>query len=136
MARDLNKVMVMGNLGADPEMRFTADGTPITNFRIAVNRMVGGMNGERRQETDWFTVVAWRKLAETCNQYLTKGKRVYVEGRLQIRSWQAQDGQTRYQTEIVANDVIFLDRATSPLPGGAQEDSIELGEIEPEELPF
>ena len=136
MARDLNKVMVMGNLGADPEMRFTADGTPITNFRIAVNRMVGGMNGERRQETDWFTVVAWRKLAETCNQYLTKGKRVYVEGRLQIRSWQAQDGQTRYQTEIVANDVIFLDRATSPLPGGAQEDSMELGEIEPEELPF
>jgi single-strand DNA-binding protein len=136
MARDVNKVMVMGNLGADPEMRFTADGTPITNFRIAVNRMVGGTSGERRQETDWFTIVAWRKLAETCNQYLTKGKRVYIEGRLQIRSWQDKEGQTRYQTEIIANDVIFLDRATSPLPGGAQEDSADLGEMEPEELPF
>ena len=140
MARDLNKVMVIGNLGVDPEMRFTADGTPVTRFRIAVNRMTGGMDGERKQETDWFTIVAWRKLAETCNQYLAKGKRVYVEGRLQTRSWQAQDGQTRYQTDIIANDVIFLDRATAAFPGGEKDeppyDMAGGGDTDPEDLPF
>ncbi len=136
MPRDLNKVMVIGNLGVDPEMRFTADGTPVTRFRIAVNRMAGSMDGERRQETDWFTIVAWRKLAETCNQYLAKGKRVYVEGRLQNRQWQGQDGQTRYQTDIIASDVIFLDRATAPFPGGVQDDHDDTGENEPNDLPF
>jgi single-strand DNA-binding protein len=129
--RDLNKVMIMGNLGADPEMRFTANGTPVTSFRIAVNRVRLGTDGERRPETDWFNVVAWNKLAENCNQFLTKGKRVYVEGRLQNRSWEGQDGQTRYRTEVVANDVIFLDRRTSELT--AEE---ELEEIEAEDLPF
>lgn len=136
MARDLNKVMVIGNLGVDPEMRFTADGTPVTRFRIAVNRMTGSVDGERRQETDWFTIVAWRKLAETCNQYLAKGKRVYVEGRLQTRSWQGQDGQTRYQTDIIANDVIFLDRATAAFPGSEKEEHDDMGDTEPEDLPF
>ena len=137
MARDLNKVMVIGNLGVDPEMRFTADGTPVTRFRIAVNRMAGSMDGERRQETDWFTIVAWRKLAETCNQYLAKGKRVYVEGSLQTRSWQGQDGQTRYQTDIIANDVIFLDRATAAFPGSEKEEHYDpTGDTEPEDLPF
>src|SRR5215211_2877555 len=103
MARDLNKVMVIGNLGRDPEMRFTPDGTPVTQFSVAVNRVSSNPAGERREETDWFRVVAWRKLAETCNQYLGKGQRVYVEGRLQIRQWQGQDCQPRYSTEIIAN---------------------------------
>lgn len=135
MARDLNKIMVIGNLGKDPEMQFTADGTPITKFSVAVNRVSGGMDGERKQETDWFNVVAWRKLAETCNQYLVKGKRVYIEGRLQTRNFQGQDGQTRYWTEIVANDVIFLDRATATLPGTGQDEHFE-NDTEPEDLPF
>ena len=136
MARDLNKIMVIGNLGRDPEMRFTADGTPVTSFSVAVNRIAGGADGERREETDWFRVTAWRKLAETCNQYLAKGKRVYIEGRLQTRQWQGQDGQTRYSTDIIANDVIFLDRATTALPGSGQDEHLDQTDVEPDDLPF
>lgn len=137
MARDLNKVMVIGRLGADPEMRFTQSGVPVTQFRIAVNRAFrAGGEGDRREETDWFRITAWQKLAETCNQYLVKGKRVYVEGRLQTRTFQGQDGQTRYMTEIVANDVIFLDPATGALPPGSGQDEHVENDMEPDELPF
>lgn len=129
--RDLNKVMIIGNLGKDPEMRFTASGTPVTSFSIAVNRTYPGSDGERHEETEWFSVVAWNKLAETCNQYLVKGKRVYIEGRLQTRSWEGQDGQKRYRTEVVANDVIFLDSRTAALPGEEEDESLTA-----DELPF
>ena len=136
MARDLNKVMIIGNLGKDPEMRFTANGTPVTSFSIAVNR-TSTMAGERKEETEWFNVVAWNKLAETCNQFLGKGRRVYVEGRLQTRSWEGQDGQRRYRTEIVANDVLFLDRQGGALPDSMDEGSIsDDQDMEPEDLPF
>ena len=125
----LNKVMLIGNLGTDPEMRFTANGNPVTSFRIATSRSLLDSDGERRQETEWFTVVVWGKQAESCNQFITKGKQVYVEGRLRTRSWEGQDGQKRFRTEVVANRVIFLDRrALAPLP--------EEGELEPEDLPF
>lgn len=107
----LNKVMVIGNLGADPEMRYTANGNAVTTFNVAVNRNYTGPDGERKEETEWFTVVTWNKLAETCSQFLQKGRRAYVEGRLQTRSWEGQDGQKRYKTEVVANTVLFLDRA-------------------------
>lgn len=130
--RDLNKVMVIGNLGKDPEMRFTASGTPVTSFSLAVNRSYSRPDGERHEETEWFNIVAWNKLAETCNQHLGKGRRVYIEGRLQTRSWEGQDGQTHYRTEIIANDVIFLDRRTAALPGDAEEDE----NVGVEELPF
>ena len=129
---NLNKVMIIGNLGSDPEMRFTANGTPVTTFRVAVNWRRQGPEGERREETEWFSVVAWNKLAETCNQYLAKGRRAYVEGRLQTRSWEGQDGQTRYRTEIIASNVIFLDRRTDEL--APMDEKIE--DIEPEDLPF
>jgi single-strand DNA-binding protein len=136
MPRDLNKVMIIGNLGKDPEMRFTANGTPVTSFSIAVNRMTTA-GGDRKEETEWFNVVAWNKLAETCNQCLGKGRRVYVEGRLQTRSWEGQDGQRRYRTEIVANDVLFLDRQTAGLPDSGEEEPIlEDQDLEPEDLPF
>lgn len=131
--RDLNKIMIIGNIGSDPEMRFTANGTPVTSFSIAVSRVYNGPDGERRQETEWFNVVTWDKLAETCNQYLTKGRRAFVEGRLQIRSWEGQDGQRRFRPEIVATNVLFLDRKTAPiLPEGTEGE----GELEPDELPF
>ena len=133
--RDLNRVMIIGNVGTDPEMRFTANGTPVTSFRIAVNRSWQSGEGERREDTEWFSIVAWSKLAETCNQFLGKGRRVYVEGRLQTRSWEGQDGQKRYRTEVVANDVLFLDRRTGSLNEGAEE-SLGAEELEPEELPF
>jgi len=119
MAREYNKVIVSGHLGKDPEMRFTPNGSPVASFSIAVNRMVGRSDsGDRREETDWFNVVAWNKLAEFCNQYLTKGQRVLVEGRLQTRSWDDQNGQKQYRTEIIANDVMFIG-ARSPQAGGA-----------------
>jgi len=129
----LNKVMIIGNLGTDPEMRYTAGGNPVTTFRIAVSRTYTTPNGERKDETEWFRVVTWNKLAETCSQFLQKGRRAFVEGRLQTRSWDAPDGQKKYMTEVVAQTVLFLDRGqASPFP--EDEDSADL--LEPEALPF
>ena len=133
----LNRVMIIGNLGSEPEMRFTPNGNPVTSFRVATNRVYTTPDGERRQETEWFTVVAWNKLAEQCNQFLTKGRLVYAEGRLHTRTWEGQDGQRHSRSEIIANRVLFLDRqAVAPLPEeGAGETTA--GEVEPEEdLPF
>jgi len=138
----LNKVMIIGNVGSEPEMRFTPNGNPVTSFRVATNRMYTTADGERKQETEWFTVVAWNKLAEQCNQFLSKGRLVYAEGRLHTRTWEGQDGQKRYRTEIVANRVSFLDRRTAaPLPEGAEEVEtgevqVETGEVVPEDIPF
>lgn len=113
MAKDLNKVMIIGRLGTDPEMRYTPNGAPVTNFRVATGRQWKDNTGESHDETEWFSVVAWNKLGEICNQYLTKGSRVYIEGRLQTRSWDdAQSGEKKYRTEIVANDMIILDSRT------------------------
>ena len=132
----LNKVMLIGNVGKDPEMRFTPNGIPVTSFSVATNRVFNTPEGEKKQETDWFSVVTWSKLAELCNQYLTKGKLVYVEGRLQTRTWDGTDGQKHSRTEVIANQVIFLDRAGV---GGAPEQKSEEPEHEPSEagdLPF
>ncbi|MEI7645479.1 MAG: single-stranded DNA-binding protein [Chloroflexales bacterium] len=110
MARDLNKVMIIGCLGTDPEIRYTPSGSPVATLRVASGRQWRDGGGETHEETEWFSVVAWNKLAEICNQYLSKGARVYVEGRLQTRAWEdPQSGQTRYKIEVIANDVIILD---------------------------
>ena len=115
MSKDLNKVQMTGRLGADPEMRFTPQGHAVTTFRVASNRSWRSAEGEAHEDTEWFRVVAWNKLAEICNQWLSKGSRVYVEGRMQTRQWQDQEGQTRYLTEVIANDMIILDgRRDSP----------------------
>ena len=118
MARDLNKVQMTGRLGADPEMRYTPQGHAVTTFRAASNRSWRTAEGEAHEDTEWFRVVAWNKLAEICNQWLSKGSRVYVEGRMQTRQWQDQEGQTRYQTEVIAIDIIILDsrRDSTPAP--------------------
>ena len=113
----LNKIMVIGNVGTDPEMRYTPNGHPVTSFRIATSRTYNTQDGERRQETEWFTVVTWNNLAEQVNQYLSKGRRAYAEGRLRSHSYQGSDGQTRWRNEIVADRVLFLDR-----PGEGQYD--------------
>jgi single-strand DNA-binding protein len=135
----LNKVMIIGNVGTEPEMRFTPNGNPVTSFRVATNRVYTTPEGERKQETEWFTVVAWNRLAENCNQYLAKGQRVYAEGRLHTRSWEGQDGQQRSRSEIVANRVLFLDRqATAPVSGEGSEEATQ-SEPEPavvEDAPF
>ena len=129
----LNKMTVIGNLGTDPEMRYTPNGNPVTSFRIAATRTYTSSDGERQQDTEWFTVVAWNQLAELCNQYLSKGRRAYVDGRLHSHSWEGQDGQTRFRNEIIADRVLFLDRQ----PTG-QSPTEEQGEspIEAEDLPF
>ena len=116
MARDLNKVQMTGRLGADPEMRYTPQGHAVTTFRAASNRSWRTAEGETHEDTEWFRVVAWNKLAEICNQWLSKGSRVYVEGRLQTRQWQDQEGQTRYQTEVIAIDIIILDSRRDSMP--------------------
>jgi len=108
MAKDLNKVQLTGYLGADPEMRYTASGSAVTQFRVASGRSWKDRDGNPHDDTEWFRVVAWDKLGEICNQYLTKGTRVYVEGRLQTRKWQDRDGQDRYTTEVIAQDMIIL----------------------------
>ena len=114
----LNKILVIGNVGTDPEMRYTPNGHPVTSFRLATNRTYTTFEGERREETEWFTVTAWRQLAEQVNQYVTKGKRVYAEGRLKSDTWGGQDGQNRFRNEIVADRVLFLDRAPQTGPEG------------------
>jgi single-strand DNA-binding protein len=108
MSRTLNKVSLIGRLGKDPEMRYTASGAAVTTFTLATNRMTKAADGTAQEETDWHTIVAWDKLAETCNQYLTKGRQVYIEGRLQTRTWE-QDGQKRYKTEVIAHEMLILD---------------------------
>ena len=116
----LNRMMVIGNLGTDPEMRYTPNGQAVTSFSVASNRKYTTASGERKEETEWFNVSAWGKLGETCNQWLTKGSQVYVEGRLHSRSYEGRDGQTRFVNEIVADRVLFLDRAPDR-PSGLQE---------------
>src|SRR6476661_7505979 len=109
MAGSLNRVMLIGNVGRDPEMRYLQSGEPVTTFSVATNRRWTGTDGQPRDETEWHNVVAWRKLAEQCNEYLTKGRKVYIEGRLQTRSWDGPDGQKRYRTEIIASTMVMLD---------------------------
>jgi single-strand DNA-binding protein len=138
----LNKVMIIGNLGADPEMRYTANGSAVTTFNVATNESWTDQSGERRERTEWFSVVTWNRLAETCAQYLTKGRSVYVEGRLQTRSWDGQDGLKHYKTEVVAETVRFLggreggrgggDAYAAPLPVGVDAG----GDVDADDLPF
>ncbi len=128
----LCKAMIIGNLGRDPEMRYTPSGKPVTSFSVACNRVYTGPDGERKEETEWFRVSAWGKLGETCSQYLTKGRKVFVEGRLQTRSWVGQDGQKQFGLDITATDVQLLDSRPrgegtemgGEEPGSAGEDSI------------
>jgi single-strand DNA-binding protein len=132
VASGLNKVMVLGNLGGDPTMRYTAGGKAVTTFSVAVGRRIG-TGDTQREETEWFHMVAYEKLAETTNQYLTKGAKVYVEGRLQTRSWEDQEGQKHSRTEVIAQQVLFLDparRAGEAAPAG------EASDLSAEDLPF
>ncbi len=125
MARGLNKVMIIGNLGNDPEMRYTPTGKPVTSFSMATSRSWVTSEGEQREATEWFRVVAWGNLAEICNRYLSKGSRVYVEGRLQTRRWENQ-GQRHYRTEVVAHEMVLLDAREPRLAEekGVEEDSV------------
>ena len=111
MSRGLNKVMLIGHLGRDPELRYTPSGRPVATFSLATNRSWHSADGERHEETEWFNIVAWGSLAEICNQHLSKGQQVYIEGRLQTRRWDDAEGKKHFATEVVARELIkFGDR--------------------------
>jgi single-strand DNA-binding protein len=145
MAKDLNKVLIIGRLGKDPEMRYTPGGSPVTTFSVAAGRQWKDANGEAHEETEWFNVVTWNKLAEICHEHLRKASRVYIEGRLQTRQWQDQDGQPHSRTEVVASDMILLDGRSPrdhshhddqdhrPSQRGPQRGSLDIGD---EDIPF
>jgi single-strand DNA-binding protein len=138
--------MLIGRLTRDPEMRYTPSGQPVTSFSIATNRYAQGPDGERREFTDYHNIVAWnigkRTLAELAGQYLRKGSMCYVEGRLQTRSWEGQDGQKRKTTEVIANDIQFLDSRTGGPAGGGGGDEAPVPEesgvrdVDPDDIPF
>lgn len=149
MAGSLNRVMLIGRLTRDPELRYTPSGSPVCNLAIATNRYGQDASGERKEFTDFHDIVVWnignRKLAELCGQYLQKGRLVYVEGRLQTRSWDdAQTGTKRYKTEVNANDVQFLDGrgdaaaapAGTPAGVGAATEAGVGGDVDPDDIPF
>lgn len=114
--RGLNKVMIIGQLGCDPEMRYTPSGRPVTSYSVAARRTWTSGDGDRREETEWFNVVAWGNLAEICKQHLRKGQTVYIEGRLQTRGWDDADGKKHFRTEVVASEMIILSDRRSAAP--------------------
>jgi single-strand DNA-binding protein len=107
----MNKVLLMGNLGKDPELRYTPGGQPVANFPLATTERWSDKNGQRQERTEWHTIVVWGKQAEMVNQYLKKGRSAFIEGRIQTRSWDDKDGNKKYKTEIVANQVQFIGSA-------------------------
>ena len=139
MSRGLNKVMIIGHLGRDPEMRYTPSGKPVTSFSLAASRNWTTTDGERRSETEWFNVVAWGGLAEICKQYLKKGQQVYVEGRLQTRRWEDEEGNKRSSVEVVAREMIMLgerEKAEGETEAPESEAKYPVNDAEEEEYPF
>lgn len=120
---NLNRAMIIGNLTRDPETRTTPNGQMVTNFSVATSYVWKDASGARQEKPEYHNIVAWGKLAEICQQYLGKGRKIYVEGRIQTRDWEGQDGVKRYRTEIIAENMIMLDRApegsSAPRPAGA-----------------
>jgi single-strand DNA-binding protein len=132
----MNKIMLIGNLGKDPEMNYTPGGTAITKFSLAVNRYKKSSTGERQEETEWFNIVAWDKLAETCNTFLHKGSKVYIEGRVQQRKYTDKNGIERYAFDVVVSDMEMLtpksaqSGSSSEFLAGHADESDPLGDLE------
>ena len=131
----VNKVILIGNLGAAPEIRYTADGAAVANFRMATSEVWTNREGERQERTEWHRVVAFGRLGEICGEYLKKGSRVYIEGRLQTRAWEGQDGQKRYTTEVVAREMKMLDRK-GDAPGAQDERDLPPPPDTGDDIPF
>ena len=131
----MNKIMLIGNLGKDPEMNYTPSGVAVTKFSLAVNRITKSSTGEREKETEWFNIVAWRQLAEICNNYLHKGDKVYIDGRLQQRKYTDKNGIDRWMVEVIVNDMEMLtpksaQSGSSDFLAGNADDSDPLGDLE------
>ena len=141
----VNKVILIGKLGSDPELKYTPSGVPVTNFSLATSESwADKTSGERQERTEWHRLVLWRKLAEIAGQYLKKGSKIYVEGKLQTRSWDDQNGQKRYTSEVVVDDLQMLDSRGDSGGGGwsgdpgpaSTEESGPPEQIEEDDLPF
>lgn len=137
MSGGLNKVLLIGNLGADPEVRFTPGGQAVCNFRIATSDSWTDKQGQKQERTEWHRIVVWGKLAELCGEHLKKGRQCYVEGRLQTREFE-HEGQKKHTTEVIASSVVFLGgaRAAGQAPPSAQGAQAALGASEPDDIPF
>jgi single-strand DNA-binding protein len=133
---DLNKVMLIGRLTKAPELKTTPSGQNVANFSVATGRSWKDKDGNKQEQTEFNEVVAWGKLADICGQYLQKGKKVYIEGRLQTRNWEAQDGTKRYRTEIVANDMIMLDGKKEETKEVTPTMNVSTDEVNLDDIPF
>ena len=128
----MNRAIIVGNLGGDPEVRYTPSGTAVANFTVATTERYTKKDGEKQEQTEWHRIVAWGKLAEICGEYLNKGSKVAVAGRIQTREWEDKDGNKRWTTEIIANDVEFHGGNKPPeIPTGAAS-----GPVEDDDIPF
>jgi single-strand DNA-binding protein len=149
MAKSVNKVILIGRLGKDPELKYTASGTPFCRFSMATDDTWNDKaSGERQEKTEWHNIVVWDRLAEICNQYLTKGKLIYIEGKLQTREWDDQDGNKRRTTEVVARDMVMLgggagegaggggQRRAASAEGGGGSTSSSTSTITDDDIPF
>ena len=134
----VNKIIVIGNVGRDPELRYTANGKSMVQFSIATNYRYQRPDGEWEEQTEWFRVIAWNQLAERVMERIQKGSQAYVEGRLQTRTWTGQDGRDRKEIEIIANQILRLDRrgemVGAPVVAGGRESDTEI--VDPDDLPF
>jgi len=131
----LNRAMIIGNLGGDPEMRYTQGGTAVANFSVATNEKWKDKDGNQQERVEWHRIVAFGRLAEVCGEHLTKGKQIYVEGRIQTRSWEDKDGQTRYATEIVASNMKMLGQKGNGSGGKGRPPAPPADEYE-DDIPF
>lgn len=129
----INKVILIGNLGADVELRYTQGGAPVASFRVATTERWKGQDGQMQEQTEWHSIVAWRRLAEICGEYLSKGSRVYIEGKLQTRKWQDQNGNDRYTTEVIAREMKML--SSRGEGGSGQQGQGQGGGYEPPPMP-
>ena len=137
--KSVNKVILIGNLGKDPEVKYTPSGTPVAKIALATNERFKDKSGEWQDRTEWHNVVLWQRLAEIAGEYLKKGGKVYIEGRLQTRQWEGQDGQKRYTTEVIAQTMLLLDPRTQgggPGPGPREDSGFPSDEMEPDDIPF
>jgi len=133
----MHKITIIGHLGRDPEMRYTPEGQQVTTFSVASSRKYKTAAGEQREETEWFNVSAWGKLAEICNQYLTKGKQVYVEGRLKTRIYETQAGETRFSLDVSCSEIQFLGGGQGQgEPAAEDRESVVVGQEDVDDLPF
>jgi len=133
----VHKITIIGHLGRDPEMKYTPDGKAVTTFSVASSRKYTTSSGEQREETEWFNVSAWNKLAEICNQYLTKGQQVYIEGRLKTRSYETQSGEKRFSIDVTCQEIQFLGGGQGQGQGQVQErELVGAGQEDRNDLPF